>query len=131
MDICPAGTHVAILKEITSIASREPKASHGSGVETGGCAPHWRWNDHVGFQSTRARWRRSMDNLSKNLVAMMCGNLELIDSGKLQIDPPDDLPLELDTQLARYNEAIGKMEIEKAEEAANLILQWLHNSGTI
>ena len=65
-----------------------------------------------------------MDNLSKNLCEIMFGSSEPINFGNLRIDLPDDLPPELATQLACYNEAIGNVDIERAEEAANQILKW-------
>ena len=52
------------------------------------------------------------------------------DFGELAIQRPDNLPLEVDSKLSRYNEAIKRFDIQEAEQAADEILEWLHCNGT-
>ena len=52
------------------------------------------------------------------------------DFDRLAIQRPNNLPLELDTKLIRYNEAIKRFDIPEAEQAADEILEWLHCNGT-
>jgi hypothetical protein len=66
-----------------------------------------------------------MDNLTGNLFKIMFGDSESINWGDLRIDPPEDLPPALGSHLASYNEAIWDLDIEKAEELADKMLQWL------
>ncbi len=52
------------------------------------------------------------------------------DFGELAIQRPDNLPLEVDSKLSRYNEAIKRFDIQEAEQAADEILEWLHCNGS-
>lgn len=52
------------------------------------------------------------------------------DFHKLAIQRPDHLPIEVNTKLSRYNEAIKRFDIREAEQAADEILEWLHCNGT-
>ncbi len=71
-----------------------------------------------------------MYNFNNELGSMIFHNLKSIDCGELQIDRPDDLPLEVGTKLDQYNDAIGRLDLENAEKAADEILAWLHRCGT-
>ena len=55
----------------------------------------------------------------------MFDNRNSVHWGELQIDTPEDLPLEMKTKLDRYNNAISRLDVENAEAVADELLEWL------
>ena len=71
-----------------------------------------------------------MHYLGNRLKPAMFDNPKLVDLCELRINQPSDLPFEVDTKLGHYNEAIRRLDIQKAEKAADEILEWLYRYGT-
>ncbi len=71
-----------------------------------------------------------MHYLGNRLKSAMFDNPKLVDLCELRINQSSDLPFEVDTKLGQYNEAIGRLDIQKAEKAADEILEWLYRYGT-
>jgi len=66
-----------------------------------------------------------MHDYSKKLRSVMFDDLKSVHWGELQIDTPEDLPLEMKTRLHRYNSALSGHDVENAEAAADELLEWL------
>ncbi len=71
-----------------------------------------------------------MHYLGNKMNSTIFDNPKLVDLRELRIDQPSNLPYEVDTKLGQYNEAIRRLDIQKAEKAADEILEWLYRYGT-
>jgi hypothetical protein len=75
---------------------------------------------------------RIMKNLNIIAKPTIFDNLITIDCRAFRINRPDDcFPLDVDTKLHKYNEALKRLDIKKAEETADEILESLHRHGTL
>jgi hypothetical protein len=66
-----------------------------------------------------------MYDYSKKLRSMMFDGPKSVHWGELQIDTPEDLPLEMKTKVDRYNNALSRLDVENAEAVADELLEWL------
>ena len=72
-----------------------------------------------------------MENLDEKLKTILLEDRSPVDWSGLQIDTPEGLPLNVKTRLDSYNEAITRFDLEKAEAAADEILEWLDECGMV
>ena len=66
-----------------------------------------------------------MYDYSKKLRSIMFDDLKSVHWGDLQIHTPEDFPLEMKTKVDRYNNALGRLDVENAEAVADELLEWL------
>ena len=62
-------------------------------------------------------------NVNNRLSSSIVDNPGRFDFSELAVQRPDNLPVEVDHKLSRYNEAIKRFDILEAEQAADEILE--------